>query len=146
MKHPSKPTGLPAKLPKSLKAYHASLNRAWRKGCENGLSSHAGLVGALTKLSKAGAIRVPTVKDANDLLREIAEVAHAALKAANAGQPPVISPVIQEVIDALKSIHDDAAHALGTDADPQDRLSVARQDLQSIQSTALAALEAAGAA
>lgn len=43
---------------------------------------------------------------------------------------------------ALQSIHDDAAHALGTDSEPQERLSVARQDLQSIQATASAALNA----
>lgn len=45
------------------------------------------------------------------------------------------------VLSALQSIHDDAAHALGTEAEPQDRLSVARQDLASIQDTARAVIE-----
>lgn len=40
----------------------------------------------------------------------------------------------------LQSIHDDAAHALGTDSEPQERLSVARQDLQSIKEAASSSL------
>lgn len=45
------------------------------------------------------------------------------------------------ILSALQSIHDDAAHALGTEAEPQDRLSVARQDLASIRETARIAIE-----
>ena len=44
------------------------------------------------------------------------------------------------VLSALQSIHDDAAHGIGTEAEPQDRLSVARQDLASIRETAAAAI------
>ncbi len=47
----------------------------------------------------------------------------------------------QTIVNALQCIHDDADHALGTDSDPQERLSVARQDLDTIKQTVLRALE-----
>ena len=44
------------------------------------------------------------------------------------------------LVAVLREIHDDAAHALGTEAEPQERLSVARQDLETIREAARDAL------
>ncbi len=54
-----------------------------------------------------------------------------------------IGAVRSEIADlqtALQSVHDDACHALGTDSEPNERLSVARQDLETIKTTSRAAL------
>ncbi len=56
------------------------------------------------------------------------------------------STSLAAIVAALQSIYDDADHALGTDAEPQERLSVARQDLTTIRETARRAIEDASAA
>lgn len=66
---------------KQRKANAAFIVRACNEYADDKAKIKA-LVDALTKLSKADAIKMPSAKDANELLREIAEIARAALESA----------------------------------------------------------------